>query len=174
VSGDTTDIGRLVGRHPMVLLVAGTDKPSKAAALAVQTAFAHDQVQPAKFIGVINAGMKAAKGAARGWKLGYTVLADPDKRAMGWLKVSKTPVVVFVNAAGRVARTEADITAASVLEGMKAFAQAEEKLVDPVCGMAVTPEDAAAKYQYKGKTYYFCNASCKASFEKTPDKYLSQ
>jgi hypothetical protein len=28
--------------------------------------------------------------------------------------------------------------------------------IDPVCHMQVLPETAAGKYDYKGKTYYFC------------------
>ncbi|MDI3548277.1 MAG: hypothetical protein PWR10_1929 [Halanaerobiales bacterium] len=27
---------------------------------------------------------------------------------------------------------------------------------DPVCGMEVDPDKAAATYDYQGKTYYFC------------------
>ena len=44
--------------------------------------------------------------------------------------------------------------------------------VDPVCKMAVDPQDAPASIVYQNKTYYFCHPSCKASFEKEPDKYL--
>jgi len=172
--GDTFDVGRMIGRHPLVLLLAGTDKTSRAAAIAVQKAFAYDHGQPAEFFGVINAGMRAAKSAARGWKLGYTVLADPDKKVMSLLKAGDTPLVAFVRADGRVASTRSDITTASVLEGMKTLAQLEPKFVDPVCGMTVTKETAAAKSDYQGKTYYFCNAACKESFAKDPQKYLAQ
>lgn len=44
--------------------------------------------------------------------------------------------------------------------------------VDPVCGMTVTKENAACSYDHKGKTYYFCAASCKDEFVAAPDKYL--
>jgi YHS domain-containing protein len=43
---------------------------------------------------------------------------------------------------------------------------------DPVCKMDVTPESAAGKSDYNGKTYYFCAPGCKASFDKDPEKYL--
>lgn len=43
---------------------------------------------------------------------------------------------------------------------------------DLVCGMTVDEEKAAAKSEYKGKTYYFCALGCKAAFDKDPDKYL--
>jgi YHS domain-containing protein len=45
---------------------------------------------------------------------------------------------------------------------------------DPVCGMDVTPETAAGKVEYKGKTYYFCSPGCRRSFEKEPEKYLAE
>ncbi|UCH58767.1 MAG: YHS domain-containing protein [Anaerolineales bacterium] len=44
--------------------------------------------------------------------------------------------------------------------------------IDPVCKMEVEEETAAAKYEYKGKMYYFCAPGCKAAFEKNPEKYL--
>ena len=46
-------------------------------------------------------------------------------------------------------------------------------LKDPVCGMDVTPESAAGKFEYKGVTYYFCSPGCRRSFEKDPEKYLA-
>ena len=36
---------------------------------------------------------------------------------------------------------------------------------DPVCNMMVNEKTATLKSDYQGKTYYFCNASCKKSFE---------
>ena len=46
--------------------------------------------------------------------------------------------------------------------------------IDPVCKMQVDPETAAAKTEYKGKTYYFCSPGCKVDFEKDPEKYLKE
>lgn len=43
---------------------------------------------------------------------------------------------------------------------------------DPVCGMAVDEEKAAAEIEYMGKTYYFCSPGCKEAFQKDPEKYL--
>jgi YHS domain-containing protein len=43
---------------------------------------------------------------------------------------------------------------------------------DPVCSMNVDEEKAAAKSEYKGKTYHFCAPGCKAAFDKDPEKYL--
>ena len=44
---------------------------------------------------------------------------------------------------------------------------------DPVCKMTVTPESAAASFEYKDHKYYFCAVGCKTKFAADPDKYLS-
>ena len=45
---------------------------------------------------------------------------------------------------------------------------------DPVCGMEVDENEAAAKTEYKGKPYYFCAPGCKTTFERDPEKYLKE
>ena len=45
-------------------------------------------------------------------------------------------------------------------------------MIDPVCGMDVTPEDAAASSEYHGKRYYFCNESCLEQFQANPEAFL--
>ncbi|MCF7805246.1 MAG: YHS domain-containing protein [Candidatus Marinimicrobia bacterium] len=42
---------------------------------------------------------------------------------------------------------------------------------DPVCGMDVDPDNAAAQTEHNGKTYYFCAPGCKKAFEENPEKY---
>jgi YHS domain-containing protein/uncharacterized membrane protein YraQ (UPF0718 family) len=43
---------------------------------------------------------------------------------------------------------------------------------DPVCGMAVDPENAAASADYAGRTYYFCNPGCRDTFTADPESVL--
>ncbi len=43
---------------------------------------------------------------------------------------------------------------------------------DPVCGMMVNTNHAAASIQYQGQTYYFCSQLCKTMFECEPEKYV--
>lgn len=43
---------------------------------------------------------------------------------------------------------------------------------DPVCSMQVDEKTAAAKTEYKGKTYYFCSADCKSVFDQNPEAYV--
>lgn len=42
---------------------------------------------------------------------------------------------------------------------------------DPVCGMDVG--EKGIPFEYKGKKYYFCCASCRWAFEHSPDQFES-
>ena len=44
---------------------------------------------------------------------------------------------------------------------------------DPVCGMEVQPDSAAATENHAGQTYYFCCKGCAAKFRADPAKYLA-
>lgn len=45
---------------------------------------------------------------------------------------------------------------------------------DPVCGMMVDEEKAAAKSEHMGQTFYFCSQGCKVAFDKDPMKYMGE
>src|SRR5438067_3156983 len=45
---------------------------------------------------------------------------------------------------------------------------------DPVCGMDVVPERAAAAVEHKGKTFYFCAPGCAESFRREPERFLNE
>ncbi len=51
--------------------------------------------------------------------------------------------------------------------------QGPPKHKDPVCGMMVVPEKAAAKLEHAGKSYYFCSKGCAERFSREPDKFLA-
>ncbi len=42
---------------------------------------------------------------------------------------------------------------------------------DVVCGMQIDPENAAARQQFQGKTFYFCSSHCSEKFSQDPDRY---
>jgi Cu+-exporting ATPase len=46
--------------------------------------------------------------------------------------------------------------------------------IDPICGMTVDANNAAGSSVYNGQTYYFCSPGCKKSFDRQPERYLSQ
>jgi Cu+-exporting ATPase len=56
---------------------------------------------------------------------------------------------------------------------MKREHRSVAEVLDPVCGMTVVPENAAASTNHAGKTYYFCHRSCMERFKAAPDRYLS-
>jgi Cu+-exporting ATPase len=48
----------------------------------------------------------------------------------------------------------------------------DSRVIDPVCGMSVTPERAAGHHEYRGQTYYFCAKSCLERFRADPERFL--
>jgi Cu+-exporting ATPase len=45
---------------------------------------------------------------------------------------------------------------------------------DPVCGMNIESETAAAQSQYEGRTFYFCSEQCKRQFDADPIRYTDK
>ncbi len=45
---------------------------------------------------------------------------------------------------------------------------------DPVCGMTVYSDLAAACKEYNGKHYCFCSSDCRNAFDKNPDLYANK
>jgi adenylate cyclase len=43
--------------------------------------------------------------------------------------------------------------------------------IDPVCRMAVDPDDAAGSLRHDGVRYYFCSLQCAHSFAERPDRF---
>ena len=46
------------------------------------------------------------------------------------------------------------------------------ELIDPVCGMKVDPATAAGRFEFEGRTYYFCHPGCREKFEASPRSFL--
>lgn len=40
---------------------------------------------------------------------------------------------------------------------------------DVACGKELRPEEAAAKQNYRGMTYYFCSEACRQRFMQNPE-----
>ncbi|MPZ50569.1 MAG: heavy metal translocating P-type ATPase [Dehalococcoidia bacterium] len=45
---------------------------------------------------------------------------------------------------------------------------------DPVCGMNIDPNTAAATEEYQGQRYYFCSAACHERFKANPQQYAGK
>jgi Cu+-exporting ATPase len=46
-------------------------------------------------------------------------------------------------------------------------------MIDPVCGMTVERETAAAAWEHEGTTYLFCSVACMEQFRADPDRFLT-
>lgn len=44
-------------------------------------------------------------------------------------------------------------------------------VTDPVCGMTIEEDNAAAREEYQGTTWYFCSDSCHSKFLSDPAQY---
>jgi len=49
-----------------------------------------------------------------------------------------------------------------------------QSMIDPVCGMSIDPDTAAAKSTYQGTDYYFCSTECKQTFDENSQQYHNQ
>ena len=52
-------------------------------------------------------------------------------------------------------------------------AVAPAEVLDPVCGMTISPDDAVGHIEYKGHTYHFCSQSCLDQFAADPERFAS-
>ena len=48
------------------------------------------------------------------------------------------------------------------------------QVTDPVCGMQIESDKAAANETVQGQTYYFCSESCHSQFQVNPDHYTKK
>ncbi|HMF65116.1 MAG TPA: heavy metal translocating P-type ATPase [Edaphobacter sp.] len=55
----------------------------------------------------------------------------------------------------------------------EAIREEKRSAIDPVCGMTVSPEKAAATVEYRGSSFYFCSQGCATKFRAAPEKYLN-
>ncbi len=49
-----------------------------------------------------------------------------------------------------------------------------EQVKDPVCGMSLDADSAAATSEHMGKTFYFCAQGCKEKFDQDPMEYCAE
>ncbi|HVC35008.1 MAG TPA: YHS domain-containing protein [Chloroflexota bacterium] len=50
---------------------------------------------------------------------------------------------------------------------------APTRVVDPVCGMELSPSQAMRTVDHGGRTYSFCSEQCAEKFQADPDRYAS-
>src|SRR5687767_12268365 len=50
--------------------------------------------------------------------------------------------------------------------------QVVQDVVDPVCGMTISPADSVGEIEHRGQTYYFCNNTCLERFKADPESFV--
>jgi P-type Cu+ transporter len=48
----------------------------------------------------------------------------------------------------------------------------EQEVLDPVCGMTISPADSVGEVEYRGETYHFCTESCLERFKANPEQFV--
>lgn len=92
-------------------------------------------------------------------------------RQLGVVATERRGKEVYYQMAHKNFTKAADLMREVLLErlGKKATRAAEELavVIDPVCGMRLTPASAASSLARGGRTYYFCGSGCQRSFLKS-------
>src|SRR2546422_979257 len=52
------------------------------------------------------------------------------------------------------------------------IARSNEQAIDPVCGMAVDKQSAAASFEHTAVKYFFCSTHCLEAFRENPTRFL--
>jgi len=55
----------------------------------------------------------------------------------------------------------------------KTVSEADGRVRDPVCGMAVDPRSTPHRHEHAGATHHFCSARCLATFRDDPARFLA-
>jgi xanthine dehydrogenase accessory factor len=88
--------------------------------------------------------------------------------AVAWRRAAATEA----GAAAGVAAMDAPSAAPAPSES--AVAENAAPYINPVCGMAVVPEQARHTVLYEGERLYFCCDGCKEEFDRAPAKYAAR
>ena len=138
----------LQSEAPYVALIASKKRASAILQYLKEASLTSEQISRLKY----PAGLDF--GAVTPEEIALSILAEIIQRRRG-SGATRSP------AAPPVAVVEMPMAGPSLLEAL-----------DPVCGMTVEIATAHFTSEYNGRTYYFCAAGCKRSFDKEPGKYI--
>lgn len=77
---------------------------------------------------------------------------------------------------GRPGQTDTSVPEAGRAQGDAPRASPrldEPEVVDPYCGMHLHPSEAAASFEHRGTTYYFCLRDHRDAFAAAPERFLA-
>jgi Cu+-exporting ATPase len=61
----------------------------------------------------------------------------------------------------------------SFIEGLQSKDERTMTVTDPVCGMQIDIQEAAAQEDHGGWAYFFCSAQCHRLFRGNPERYVA-
>ncbi len=146
-----------------------------------------DGTADAVVVATMGRGDEAALAAALGHGTGYVGLVASSRRAGAVLRalreqgVREEAIARVRSPAGLdLGPSTQEEIAVAVLAELVAWRHTRPRdvsaiveAVDPVCGMTVAVDGAAATSVHEGITYYFCHAGCRERFEAEPGRYLA-
>ncbi|MEM2995680.1 MAG: copper-translocating P-type ATPase [Candidatus Bathyarchaeia archaeon] len=100
------------------------------------------------------------------WAAGYNIITVP----LAATTVNLNPAI------GAIVMSLSTVIVAFNAQTLRKYEQAKAKpmaqlVIDPVCGMKITPETAYSKIEYEGRMVYFCSKHCEEEFKKNPKRY---
>ena len=98
-------------------------------------------------------------GAVTPEEIALSILAEIVQRRQSL--ISKSPISTSPISVSSPSSLPLSMAESSALEAL-----------DPVCGMTVEIARAHFTSEHNGRTYYFCAAGCKRSFDKEPQRYI--
>ena len=146
-----------------------------------------DGTADAVVVATMGRGDEAALAGALGHGTGYVGLVASSRRAGAVLRalreqgVGEEAIARVRSPAGLdLGPSSQEEIAVAVLAELVAWRHTRPRdvsriveAVDPVCGMTVAVDGAAATSVHEEITYYFCHAGCRERFEAEPDRYLA-
>lgn len=190
-------VGKALGYPVTVMgLEAGHDRFPDADHVFDHIDFKHMPITPHTYIVIASHGNYDEDAVVAALQTGasYVALIASHKRATSLLQYLRDADITEEQLArlkypagldvGAVTPEEIALSIYAEIVGLRRRATMEELSVsspsveeplearDPVCGMMVEIASAVHISQHHGETFYFCNAGCKRSFEREPEKYL--
>jgi xanthine dehydrogenase accessory factor len=175
---DTEEIAAAVGADPIVVAASMGAYDARGIAAGI--------LAGAQYVGLVASDARAAEDTERAAELldrDVEEVTSAVTNPAGVDIAAHTPVEIAVSLLAEVVdvdegttsdRAVAAGTEASPATGASSDRGSDEpaEAIDPVCGMTVPVDEAAATVEHGGQTYYFCCHGCADSFEADPESHL--
>ena len=159
-------VAALQSEAPYVALIASKKRANAILQYLNESNLSQEQIARLKY----PAGLDF--GAVTPEEIALSILAEIIQRRRQ-LQITNPSMALSTNLQSPISNSlPSSATAAS--ESTLTNSQLPLESIDPVCGMIVEIATAHFTSEYDGKTYYFCAAGCKRSFDKEPEKYVQE